>query len=229
MICTPHPSPNFGARRDGVLPDMVVLHYTAMENAPVALERLCSPDHEVSAHYLISETGEVFQLVDEAQRAWHAGAGRWGRVTDVNSRSIGVELVNTGFAPFPAPQMAALEHLLTGIMARWAIPPQRVIGHSDMAPGRKMDPGARFDWRRLARAGVSVWPDAGEMVVPDEAAFLAALQSFGMMAEATPKTLLAAFRLRFRPWASGALDQVDMVQVTSLAARYPVDQTVLSA
>ncbi len=137
---------------------MVVLHYTAMRRCAEALERLCDPAHEVSAHYLISERGQVFALVPEEARAWHAGAGRWGAVTDVNSRSIGIELANPGDAPFAAPQMAALEQLLRAVLGRHRIPPERVIGHSDMAPARKADPGRRFDWRRLALQRLSVWP-----------------------------------------------------------------------
>jgi N-acetylmuramoyl-L-alanine amidase len=137
---------------------MVVLHYTAMKTAQAALDRLCDPKAEVSAHYLISETGQVWQLVPEHKRAWHAGAGQWGDVSDVNSRSIGIELANPGDCPFPEPQMAALEVLLADVLARWGIPPKAVIGHSDMAPDRKQDPGHRFDWQRLARQGLSIWP-----------------------------------------------------------------------
>jgi len=118
VICKDHPSPNFGPRRGVKGPDMVVLHYTAMQTAADALERLCNPDFEVSAHYLISETGEVFQLVSEDMRAWHAGAGRWGNVDDVNSHSIGIELANCGFSPFSEPQMAALILLLKDIKQR---------------------------------------------------------------------------------------------------------------
>jgi N-acetylmuramoyl-L-alanine amidase len=151
MRTIPWPSPNFGARRGGVLPDMVVIHYTGMTDCAGALARLCDPQAQVSAHYLISEAGEVFALVDEAMRAWHAGAGGWGAVRDVNSRSLGIELANTGTAPFPEAQMAALESLLAGIMARWSVPPERVIGHADMAPERKHDPGPVV---RLAQAGV---------------------------------------------------------------------------
>lgn len=207
---------------------MVVLHYTAMQSTRAALERLCSPMHEVSAHYLISETGEVFSLVDETMRAWHAGAGQWGVVTDINSRSIGVELANSGFAPFPEPQMAALEHLLPQIMARHAIPPQRIIGHSDMAPGRKTDPGARFDWRRLARTGLSVWPDdAGKQNYKTSLVDL--LHRFGMTADCDEETLLAAFRLRFRPWATGPVDYTDLAMADDLARRYPVDQLPLTS
>ncbi|GMG82332.1 N-acetylmuramoyl-L-alanine amidase [Paralimibaculum aggregatum] len=161
-----HPSPNFGARRGGARPDMAVLHYTGMESAAAARDRLCDPAAEVSAHYLVAETGAVLRLVPEAARAWHAGAAAWGDVTDVNSRSIGIELVNPGTGPaahpFPEPQMAALEALLSGVMARWAIPPERVVGHACIAPGRKIDPGPRFDWRRLALAGLSVWEPPGQ-------------------------------------------------------------------
>lgn len=153
------PSPSYGERRDGATPDMVVLHFTAMSSAKAALDRLCDPGIEVSAHYLISETGQIWQMVDEDKRAWHAGTGNWGAVTDVNSRSVGIELANTGDCPFPEPQMAALEYLLAGIMDRWNIPPERIIGHSDMAPERKQDPGPRFDWQRLARQGLAVWPE----------------------------------------------------------------------
>lgn len=223
-----HPSPNFGERRDGAIPDMVVLHYTAMDSTAAALHRLSDPEAGVSAHYLISEAGKVYSLVAGEMRAWHAGAGQWGAVTDVNSRSIGIEIANTGFAPFPEPQMLALERLLHDIMRRWAILPERIIGHSDMAPGRKIDPGPRFDWRRLALGGLSVWPGDGEIVEPDEAKFTDALRSFGMTADASPETLLAAFRLRFRPWAGGPLDGVDMAQAIDIAGRYPVDQLPLT-
>ena len=144
-------SPNQGARREAARPDLLVIHYTAMQSAEAAIARLCAPEAEVSAHYVISERGQITRLVPEEMRAWHAGAGRWGDVTDVNSHSIGIELANRGNHPFPEPQMARLELLISEIMARWAIPPERVIGHSDMAPGRKGDPGARFDWARLAR------------------------------------------------------------------------------
>lgn len=154
-----HPSPNFGARRAGARPDLVVLHYTAMDTAQAALTRLSDPEFEVSAHYLIGRCGQIWQLVDEEQRAWHAGAGSWGGVDDVNSRSIGIELSNSGAEPFSEPLMSSLEALLTDIMARRDIPPQNVIGHSDMAPTRKRDPGPRFDWQRLARQGLSIWPE----------------------------------------------------------------------
>ena len=135
----------------------------------------------------------------EERRAWHAGAGRWGGVTDVNSRSIGIELQNRGTHPFAHRQMAALEELLADLLARRAIPPERVIGHSDMAPARKADPGPRFDWRRLARAGLSVWPEGGG----PEGDLPAHLAGFGYDPALPPDLLLAAFRLRFRPGRAG--------------------------
>lgn len=211
-------SPNCGPRRGGLLPSLIVLHYTAMTSFEAARERLCDPAAEVSAHYLISERGEVLALVPEELRAWHAGAGSWGGAEDVNSRSIGIELANRGVEPFAAPQMAALERLLPEIMARWAIRPEGVIGHSDMAPGRKSDPGPRFDWRRLALSRLSVWPEAGETVGD----FETSARAFGYP-EVAPDLLLTAFRLRFRPWARGPLDDVDAALAADLARRFPVD------
>lgn len=146
------PSPNLGPRKGGATPSLIVVHYTAMETATAALERLCDPQFEVSAHYLISAQGEIHQLVAEDMRAWHAGAGQWGDITDVNSHSIGIELDNRGDHPFAHPQIEALCALLPAIMTRWNIPFENIIGHSDCAPGRKIDPGPRFDWQRLRRA-----------------------------------------------------------------------------
>jgi N-acetylmuramoyl-L-alanine amidase len=209
-----HPSPNFGERRGGARVDLVVLHYTAMPTCAAALERLCDPLAEVSAHYLIDGDGTVLGLVDETMRAWHAGAGSWGGRGDVNSRSIGIELANTGSEPFAEAQMAALERLLAEVLQRHALPPQAVIGHSDMAPDRKGDPGSRFDWRRLALQGLSVWPDPAP---PGD--FLADLAAFGYP-EANPTDLLTAFRLRFRPWATGPLDATDRALAAGLR-RFP--------
>lgn len=212
------PSPNFGARRHGALPDLVVIHFTAMPTCAEAAARLCDPAAEVSAHYLIAEGGEVAGLVPEELRAWHAGAGAWGGCGDVNSRSIGIELANTGDTPFPERQMAALERLLADLLHRWQIPPERVIAHSDMAPGRKADPGPRFDWQRLALQGLSVWP--AEDAEPAD--FATSARAFGYP-ELPEAQLLAAFRLRFRPWARGALDDIDRRLIADLALRFPVD------
>lgn len=213
------PSPNHGARRDGAVPRLIVLHYTAMESAEAALERLCDPAAEVSAHYLICERGGIWQMVEEERRAWHAGAGRWGACCDVNSASIGIELANRGDHPFAEPQMAALEGLLPGIMARWDIPPEGVIGHSDMAPGRKIDPGPRFDWARLARQGLGVWPVAGQ-----EGDFPRDAAAFGYpVGDVEDALVLEAFRLRFRPGAEGPEDAADRALMGNLAARWPVE------
>ena len=200
---------------------MIVLHHTAMDSCEAALARLCDPAAEVSAHYLIGERGEVWELVAEEKRAWHAGAGSWGGIGDVNSRSIGFELANTAAHPFPDAQMAALEALLQDVMARWSIAPERVIAHSDMAPERKSDPGPRFDWRRLAMRGLSVWPEAGATAQAD---FHASATGFGYPADADGDAVLRAFRMRFRPWASGPPDATDAVLAADLAQRFPVDR-----
>ncbi|MCP4822415.1 MAG: N-acetylmuramoyl-L-alanine amidase [Shimia sp.] len=205
-----YPSPNFGPRRDGLRPELVVLHYTAMATAEAALDRLCDPAPEVSAHYLICEKGRVFRLVDEKMRAWHAGAGTWQGKADINSRSIGIELDNRGTHPFSEPQMAALETLLPAIMTRWSIPASGVIGHSDMAPGRKFDPGPSFDWRRLARQGLAIWPDDQ----PAEGDWYRAAAALGYDVDSADA--LAAFRARFRPWATGPLDAEDARIATRL-------------
>ena len=214
-------SQNFGPRRDGMKPTLAVLHYTAMCDASSALQRLCDPVAEVSAHWLIGLDGKCISLVDEASRAWHAGAGRWGRATDVNSASIGIELDNDGTSPFPEAQMRALESLLSEVLERWTIPPEGVIGHSDLAPGRKADPGPRFDWRRLALSGLSIWPEARV-----EAPFADSAARFGYpVAEAGPDAVLRAFRLRFRPGAAGPEDAWDRALAADLARRFPVDRS----
>ncbi len=214
-----HPSPNFGPRRDGAKPDVVVLHYTGMESCDAARDRLCDPQAEVSAHYLISETGTCWQLVEEDMRAWHAGVGQWGDVTDVNSRSIGIELANTGSHPFPEPQMTALEHLLSDVMHRYRIAPERVIAHSDMAPDRKYDPGPRFDWYRLAASDLSIWPQDHD----NEAEFTHSAYQFGYSSKAIDNGILQAFRSRFRPWEDGPLDATDCALMADLAQRFPFD------
>ncbi len=138
---------------------MIVIHYTGMETCAAALARLCDPVAEVSAHYLIDLDGATEQLVDETRRAWHAGVSEWQGETDINSRSIGIELANKGhgpgYHPFPEAQMAALETLIKDIKLRWSISPDNVVGHEDIAPGRKIDPGPKFDWARLRRQNLS--------------------------------------------------------------------------
>lgn len=217
-------SPNCGPRRDGGRPALVVLHHTAMRTAEAALARLCDPAAEVSAHYLIAEDGRIWRLVEEESRAWHAGHGSWGGRDDVNSRSIGIELANAGpiadFPPFPEPQMVALETLLDDLMARWGIGPAGVIAHSDMAPGRKADPGPKFDWRRLAAGGRAVWVDQPAAARGDGAAFEEAAAAAGYAAPAGDwDAVLRAFRLRFRPGVgTGAADGTDVAILQALTA-----------
>lgn len=192
------PSPNHGPRRDGAAIDMLILHYTGMLTGTAALDRLCDPDTEVSAHYVIDEDGTVWRLVAEDRRAWHAGRGFWAGETDINSRSIGIELVNPGhehgYRAFPEPQMTALIALSHGILSRHAIPAHRVLGHSDVAPDRKLDPGELFDWQRLAKDGVGLWSDA---VAGDMADFAGAMRRFGY-GNASPEAI-RAFQRHFRP------------------------------
>lgn len=195
-----------------------------MQSAQAACHTLCNPDNEVSAHYLIAESGEVMSLVAEDMRAWHGGAGRWGAVTDVNSHSIGIELANDGYSPFSAALMDSLTDLIRGAMGRWNIPAHRVIGHSDMSPGRKIDPGLRFDWRRLALEGVSVWPQIGRAAPPEQ--FAALVARFGYTATDDADLLLDCFRRRFRPHAVGPLDATDCAMIADLANRFPVDQSL---
>lgn len=209
---------------------MVLIHYTAMESAEAALARLCDPQTEVSAHYLIGRDGKLWHMVAEDQRAWHAGAGCWGDVTDINSHAIGIELDNLAIEPFSEPLMTTLEALLGEVTTRHSIPPERVLGHSDTAPGRKSDPGPRFDWVRLARLGLACWPSASagdegasapEETAPTETEFLDALKTIGY-GDAPPDTLLSAFRLRFRPQAKGPLAAADLATARDLARRFPV-------
>lgn len=190
-------SPNHGDRR-GQRPELIVLHYTGMAETAEARARLCDPMAEVSAHWLVHEDGRTEALVPEDRRAWHAGAGSWRGRDDVNSRSIGIEIANPGDRPFPLAQMDAVVALLRDIMARWSIGPGAVIAHSDMAPGRKIDPGPRFDWQRLAREGLAVPGGQGpDLPLADS------LTRIGYP-PVDPRLRLAAFRLRFRPWGKGA-------------------------
>ena len=151
------PSPNHGERL-GPRPDMLILHYTGMDGAAAALQRLADPIAEVSAHYVVLEDGTILQMVPEGRRAWHAGRASWYGEQDVNSRSLGIEIVHPGHAgglpPYPEAQIAAVSALARDVVSRWAIPADRVLAHSDVAPGRKEDPGETFPWARLAAEGV---------------------------------------------------------------------------
>jgi len=213
------PSLNFGPRQGGARVDMLVIHYTGMKSCEHALKRLTDPDAEVSAHYLIDEDGTIYRLVDEGLRAWHAGESAWRGETDVNSHSIGIELVNPGhefgYRDFPVAQMEALVVLARDIIARHDIAPINVVGHSDVAPTRKLDPGEKFDWRGIALAGVGVWPrrpgsfaplDTGpygdERVLLTEAQTRLAHIGYGIeitgLADPLTVAVLKAFQRRFR-------------------------------
>jgi N-acetylmuramoyl-L-alanine amidase len=152
-------SPNFNERK--APPDMVVLHYTGMKTGAEALARMCDPAAQVSAHYMVEEDGQVYRLVPEERRAWHAGVSFWKGETDINGCSIGIEIVNPGhefgYRDFPAAQIDAVIGLLDGIRERWDIPDHRILGHSDIAPARKEDPGERFPWAELAAHGHGLW------------------------------------------------------------------------
>jgi N-acetylmuramoyl-L-alanine amidase len=200
MIDTP--SPNFDERKLPIT--MIVLHYTGMQDAASAIERLTDAEAKVSAHYLIAEDGQILQMVAEENRAWHAGRSYWRGVTDVNSASIGIELVNPGhefgYRPFPDAQIDALLPLLQILTARYRVTRGNVVGHSDIAPARKNDPGELFPWARLARLRLALpsptknlldpkWPDGG---------FLLALERFGYDI-ADPTSAVTAFQRRFRP------------------------------
>jgi N-acetylmuramoyl-L-alanine amidase len=209
------PSPNFDARPAKTPTDTLVLHYTGMPSAAAALARLTDEAAKVSAHYLIDEDGTLYRLVDEDKRAWHAGRSSWRGESDINGRSIGIELVNPGhefgYRPFSKPQMGCLIELCRDLVRRHPIEPARVLGHSDVAPERKSDPGELFDWQRLAEAGIGLWPPeqvrarARGDAAPPPAELQEKLRRFGYglgvtgeMDEAT-RAVLIAFQRHFRP------------------------------
>jgi N-acetylmuramoyl-L-alanine amidase len=195
------PSPNFNER---LLPvSMLVLHYTGMPDAAQAIDWLRNPASQVSCHYLVAEDGQVLRMVDEEKRAWHAGRSFWRGVTDVNSASIGIEIVNPGhefgYRPFAEPQMDALIPLVADIVTRHKIRPPYVVGHSDIAPARKEDPGELFDWGRLAKLGLAMPRPSRNLMDPTwtDGGFLLALERYGYDVS-KPKEAVVAFQRRFR-------------------------------
>tara|TARA_R110002020_G_scaffold48634_1_gene138463 strand:- start:3578 stop:4339 length:762 start_codon:yes stop_codon:yes gene_type:complete len=213
------PSPNHGERRDGRTPDMLILHYTGMPSAQAALEWLCAEESQVSSHYFVDEEGRILQLVPEGRRAWHAGQSHWKGETDLNSASIGIEIANPGHAaespPFPDAQIEAVIRLCRDIIDRHAIPAERVLAHSDIAPMRKQDPGEIFPWNRLHREGIGHWVEPlpvgggrffqeGDSGQPVEALqTMLALYGYGVRADgsydAETAAAIRAFQRHFRP------------------------------
>jgi N-acetylmuramoyl-L-alanine amidase len=204
------PSPNFDERSLPVT--MVVLHYTGMQDAASAIARLADPEAKVSCHYLVAEDGTVVRMVDEAMRAWHAGRSHWRGVTDVNSASVGIEIVNPGhewgYVPFPDEQIDAVIRLVADIKQRHAITRGNVVGHSDIAPARKQDPGELFPWGKLARLRLALPRPTKNLMDPGwaDGGFLLALERFGYDV-ADPVAAVTAFQRRFRPeMVDGVID-----------------------
>ncbi|RST85970.1 N-acetylmuramoyl-L-alanine amidase [Aquibium carbonis] len=212
-------SPNFGSRIGVSGPDMIVLHYTGMASGEGAESWLCNPESEVSSHYLVHEDGRIVQMVRESDRAWHAGHSSWKGETDINSRSIGIEIVNPGhflgYPDFPDVQIEAVIALCAGVSARHGIARERILAHSDVAPGRKVDPGEKFPWDRLAAAGVAVqMPEpvahggpwigpGGRGKIVEEVQAMLALYGYGVeitgVFEPLTHMVVEAFQRRFRP------------------------------
>jgi N-acetylmuramoyl-L-alanine amidase len=220
------PSPNQD-ERGGAHVDMLVLHYTGMTSGEAALTRLCDPAARVSAHYMIDEDGTVNAIVPEARRAWHAGVSYWAGARDINARSIGIELVNPGhefgYRAFGEAQIAALIALCRGILERHAIPSWRVLGHSDIAPARKEDPGELFPWQKLAGEGIGFWPAPGED--PGAAAVPGLLTRYGYDPEAPPEKIVTAFQRHFRPSrVDGMADAESRAVLSGLVALYDAEK-----
>jgi N-acetylmuramoyl-L-alanine amidase len=235
------PSPNYGERKNGRHPDMIVLHYTGMQDANAALDRLTRSSSEVSAHYLVFEEGHIVQMVEESHRAWHAGASFWAGETDINSCSIGIEIANPGhqfgYPEFPARQVAAVTTLCRSIMSRFTIPPERVLAHSDVAPSRKQDPGEKFPWRALHDSGVGHWvkpapisEEGTTLMTGDNGDAVAAMQSslakygYELMTtgvyDSATRDVVTAFQRHFRPQrVDGLADPSTQKTLQDLLAR----------
>src|SRR5215472_1863583 len=220
VVAEVRPSPNHSERKNGMSPDMILLHYTGMRDNEAALRQLCTPQAEVSAHYVVLQDGYIVQLVAEARRAWHAGVSSWAGETDVNSCSIGIEITNPGhdhgYPDFPKRQIAAVTALCRSIQARNAIAPARVLAHSDVAPARKQDPGEKFPWRTLYESGVGHWVkpapimNFGQVLAPGSrgdavVALQKSLREYGYGIEASGNydsemaEVVTAFQRHFRP------------------------------
>jgi len=219
---------NYNERAENCAVEYVILHYTGMRTGAEALARLRDPSSEVSAHYLIEEDGKCFPLVDEKYRAWHAGQSFWRGIRDINSCSIGIELVNPGhefgYRPFPESQIAALEKLLGEIKQRYNLKESAFLGHSDVAPARKTDPGELFPWQRLAQKGFGLWPDnpiASTQSIPE----LLAQIGYDI---SEPKAAETAFLRHYRPQRldAGFDDESRMILACLARMLYPAPFTV---
>jgi len=237
-----YPSPNVEERRNGCRPDMVVLHYTGMSSAEKAIGWLANPQSKVSCHYVIDEGGRITQLAAECARAWHAGASRWKDACDLNSLSIGIEIQNPGhehgYPSFPRAQLQAVAALCRDISARCGVRPERILAHSDIAPGRKIDPGEKFDWAFLASHGVGHWVEPCAMVdwassdasnKLDEALELLRAYGYGIDnpgRDDWTAVLLRTFQMHFRPArADGRLDAGTLDTLRRLVAALPTPLT----
>lgn len=229
------PSQNFDERVDGQHPTMIILHYTGTPTADEARARFCDPAPNdivgrISPHYMIGAEGEVYHFVHEEKRAWHAGRAAWGNCTDINSASIGIEIWNSGheynFEEFLSIQIEVVIGLIKDIRGRWNIPGQHILGHSDVAPGRKLDPGEKFPWRVLADAGIGLMPEI--FAPPPQSAplkregFYTGLQAFGYTYTADERTLLNAFRRHFAPHLLG----VEGVTDEDVAALFDISRKI---
>ncbi|MGY1411135.1 MULTISPECIES: N-acetylmuramoyl-L-alanine amidase [unclassified Luteimonas] len=217
------PSPNFDVRRAQV----IVLHYTEQDSVERSLHtlRTANSGGRVSAHYLVGDDGRIYQLVSDEHRAWHAGAGSWGAIHELNSASIGIEIDNDGVEPFSEPQVAAVVRLLEDLTTRHRIPKAAVIGHSDLAPGRKIDPGPLFPWQRLHQAGFGIWPDADAPSPPPGFDPINALRLIGYPVD-RPEAAIHSYRMRFRGDNGKALDDEDLRILHALTWwRSPVSST----
>jgi len=205
MECVAAPSPNFDDRPPNTPVDILLMHYTGMETGAAAVARLTDPAARVSSHYTVDEDGTVYAHVPEDKRAWHAGVSFWAGARDINARSIGIEIVNPGhefgYRSFPDAQIEAVIALSLDILSRHAVPPERVLGHSDVAPARKTDPGELFPWRALAMVGIGLWPEGRERHL--DVPFTDGLRAFGYGLapgmEVTDATVIEAFQRHWRP------------------------------
>lgn len=215
------PSPNFGPRRDGKTVRFLMLHYTATLTGQEAIDLMKHPPHEASSHYMIDLDGTITQLVDEEQRAWHAGLGYWEGEKDINSTSIGIEIQNIGkrgdLVPYPDAQIEAVKELSLDIIKRWNIKPQHVLGHSDTSVGRKEDPGHLFPWEYLAREGIGLWPSHN--AEGDASSLIADLHAYGYDPTVPHNQLIAAFQRRFEPQVFSSTGDADGVPTAETAGK----------